>query len=73
MFYSGRSDFFSTFCKQADILRQGNMYMKRAGDNTGLENTKVVCSVPSLKKCFARGQDPEAGSVLIGLIAWGFY
>lgn len=57
--------------KQADILGQDDLYMKRPGDNTGLERTKAECSLAIISKTFLLvGQDPRAGSVLIGLIAW---
>jgi len=64
--------FFLLSAKQADILRQESMYMKRARDNTRLESRKVVCSVPAISKMFC-STDTKTGSVLIGLIAWACY
>lgn len=72
MFCSERSDDFSSACcKTGRYLGQDDMYMKRPGGNTGLERTKAECSLPIISKTFLLvGQDPRAGSVLIGLIAW---
>lgn len=49
---AGQSFFFCFLQNKQIILSQDNMYMKRAGDNTGLESTKVVCSIPIISKMF---------------------
>lgn len=75
MFCSERSDDFFFFCflQNRQIFGGKTMYMKRAGDNTGLERTKAECSLPIISKMvLLLGQDPEAGPILIDLIAWAF-